>query len=98
MGQPQDRAKGILDPKEKVVVHTLKKGESICGKITRKVDYMTAALLRQEYKPLLNFMSYHEEPLIFGDIEEDKVCITCIPKDNEIIREYFPDLSEIKYQ
>ena len=81
-----------------MVVRTLKKGESIRGKIKKEGDSITAALLGQEYKPVLRFMSYHEEPLIFGEIEAEKVHVTCVPKDNKIIREYFPDLTEIEYK
>lgn len=94
----QERSKGVLEPKEKVIVHTLKKGESIRGRITIKGDPMLASLLGQEYKPVLNFIGHQKEPFIFGDIEEDKVCITCVPKDNKYIRDYFPDLLEIEYK
>ncbi|MCK4817870.1 hypothetical protein KA005_19015 [bacterium] len=94
----QERSKGVLEPKEKVVVHTLKKGESIRGKITKEGSPLTAALLGQEYKPVLRFVSYHEEPIIFGDIEADKICVTCVQKDSKIIREYLPNLLEVEYK
>lgn len=91
------QSKRFLEPKEKVVVHTLKKGESIRGKIRKKDGSLMAAMLGQEHKPVLFFMSY-KEPIVFGDIEADKVCVTCVPKDNKFIREYFPDLPEIQYK
>jgi hypothetical protein len=95
----QERSEGILGPKKKVVVHTLKKGESIRGKveISNKGDYLAAAILGQEYRHVLSFMSY-KEPIIFGEIEADKVCVTCVPKDNELVREYFPNLPELDYK
>jgi len=93
----QERSKGVLEPKEKVVVHTLKKGESIRGKITKKDGSLIAAMLGKEYMPVLFFMSYKEQ-IVFGDIEANKVCVTCVPKDNKIIREYFPNLQEVKYE
>jgi len=95
----QERSKGLLGPKEKVVVRMLKKGESIRGRVKKEGDPITAALLGKEYKPVLRFMSHHYgEPSIFGEIEADKVHITCVPRDNGIFREYFPDLSEIEYK
>ncbi len=91
------KKRDLLEPKEKVVVHTLKKGESIRGKISKEGSPLIAAILGQAYKPVLSFMSY-EEPIIFGDVEADKVCVTCVPKDNKLVREYFSDLSEIEYK
>jgi hypothetical protein len=93
----QERSKGLLEPKEKVVVHTLKKGESIQGKISVKSNYLMATVLGQEYKPVLSFMSY-KEPIIFGEIEADKVCVTCVPKDNKLISEYLPNLPELEFK
>ena len=92
----QEESKGLLGPKEKVVVRTLKKGESIRGKIT-KDSPLSYALCGQEYKSVLSFMSY-KEPIIFGEIEADKVHVTCVPKDSKILREYFPDLPELEYK
>ncbi len=93
----QERAKELFGPKEKVVVYTLKKGESIQGKITKQGSPIAAALIGQEYKPILSFRRY-KEPVIFGEIEADKVRVTCVPKDNELIHKYFPNLPELEYE
>jgi hypothetical protein len=101
----QDRSKGVLEPKEKVVVHVLKKGESIRGKVTKERGKITGesrtltdGLLGLKYEPILHFINYHKEQLIFGDIEADKVSVTCVPQDNILIHEYFPDLPELEYR
>ena len=97
----QERSKGFLEPKEKVVVRTLKKGESIRAMITNKVTKqdspLIAALLGQEYKPVLSFISLSGG--LFGDIEQqEKVKVTCVPQDNQYVREYFPNLPELDYK
>lgn len=95
----QDRSKGYryIGAKERVVVHTLKKGESLRGKVIKQDIPLWATFLGKKYKPVLHFITY-KEPIIFGDIETDKVCVTCVPKDNKLVREYFPDLPELKYK
>ncbi|MGB2865705.1 MAG: hypothetical protein WBC05_20405 [Sedimentisphaerales bacterium] len=92
------RSNQLLEPKYKPVVRTLKKGESIRGKVSRKDNPLMAFLYGKgkEYKPVLHFVRY-QEPMIIGDIEEDKISITCVPKDDELVREYFPDLPEMEY-
>jgi hypothetical protein len=87
-------AKALIGPTEKVVVHTLKKGESMRGEVTKKDDL--ASLFGREHKPILHFMNYKES--IWGDIEADKVSITCVPRDAKIVREYFPNLPEFEYK
>ena len=93
----QERSKELLGPKEKVVVRTLKKGESLRGNVRKKDNSLLAAILGQEDKSVLFFMNY-EEPIIFGEIEAAKVRVTCVPKDNKIVREYFPNLPEVEYE
>jgi len=92
----QERSKGLLEPTEKVVVKTLKKGETIRGKVEKKGDPLIAALTRQEYKPVLTFINYEEK--IWGEIEEDKVRVICVPKDTETVRKMFPNLPEQDYK
>jgi|GEM_PF-2327281 len=94
-----------LTSKEKEVERTLKKGESIRGKVTRKnsmsdlVDDLVALKLGdkpKKHKKLLEFMS--AEPLVSGDIEADKVRVTCVPKDHDWIRKRIPGLTELEYE
>ena len=91
----QERSKNLLGPKEKVVVRTLKKGETIIGIVTEKNDPLLAAMLGEKHKPVLSFMNSDEK--IWGEIDEDKVHVSCIPKEDRLVCEYFPDLPEIEY-
>ena len=78
------------------MVRTLKKGETIRGKVEKKGDPLIAAITGQEYKPVLSFINYEEK--IWGEIEEDKVRAICVPKDTETVRKYFPNLPEQEYK
>jgi len=44
------------------------------------------------------FMFANYEKEIFGEIEVSKVCVTCVPKENDIVHEYFPNLPEIEFE
>jgi hypothetical protein len=92
----KEKSKGLIGPTERVVVRTLKKGESIRGEITKKEGPLMAAMLGEEHKPVLSFMNYKEK--IWGEIEADKVSVTCVPKDNELVKKYFPSLAELEYK
>ena len=88
---------GLLSPTEKKVVRKLKKGESIRGKITKKEDPLMKSLLGNKEKSVISIAYYENDEILWGNIEEDKVQITCIPRDDDIIREYFSDLPEMEY-
>jgi len=92
----QEKSKGFLEPSEKVVVRTLKKGETIRGKVEKKRGPLIAAITRQEYKSVLSFINYEEG--IWGEIEEDKIRVICVPKDTETVRKNFPNLPEQEYK
>ena len=91
----QERSKGILEPKEKVVIRTLSKGDTIRGMVEKKGDPLMAALMQQKYTPILSFTNYEKK--IWGEIEEDKVHVTCVPKKNKFVKQYFPNLPEQEY-
>jgi hypothetical protein len=75
----------------------LKKGESIRGKITEdKAASLVAGVLGQEHKPVFSFMNYKEG--IWGEIEQNKVSVICVLKDNEFVRDYFSYLTELEYK
>ncbi len=93
----REKSIGLIGPTEKVVVRTLKKGESIRCKITKKDEPLMAAMLGKTQKSVLSFTSYEGDEIFWGEIEEDKVHVTCVPKDNEFVRQYFPDLPEMVY-
>lgn len=92
----QERSKGLLEPNEKVVVRTLKKGETIRGQVEKKGDPLIAAITGQEYRPVLSF--FNDEEKIWGEIEEDKVRVICVPKDTDTVKKYFPNLPEQEYK
>jgi hypothetical protein len=92
----QERRNGLLGPYEKVVVRTLRKGETIRGKVEKKGDHLIAAWFGKERTPVLSFMNYKEK--IWGEIEEDKVRVICVPKDTQAIRKVLPNLPEQDYE
>ncbi|MFH1733173.1 MAG: hypothetical protein ABIE92_00575 [bacterium] len=94
-----DGSGGLLEPKKRVVVRSLKKGESLRGKVEKKdrfVDQLVALKLGQEYKSVLTFTNYEE--MIIGKVEEDKIRVTCVPKDTELVRQHFAHLPELDYK
>lgn len=90
----------LLPPSTKpVVARTLSKGESIIGMVHRnKRDGLLSALGgRQESGPeTLSFSTYGPDR-IWGDIEASKVCVTCVPRENEFIGKYYPHLQEMPW-
>jgi hypothetical protein len=91
----QERRRGPLDPPERVVVRTLREGETLRCQVIRKDDGLAAAMLGMERRPVLSIYKLDEK--MWGEVEADKVRVTCVPRDNPRIREYFPDLPEIEY-
>jgi hypothetical protein len=86
----------FLDQKDNVV-RTLKKGESIRGKITKEDTASWVATLQgKKHKPVYSFMNL--EKGIWGEIEQEKISIRCVPIDNEFVRDFFPDLPELDYE
>ena len=79
---------------ERVVVRTINKDESILGKVSRKIDLF--AMSRGELSPILLIKNRDQE--LLGEVEANKVRVTCVPRDDEIIRRYFPDLPEVEYE
>ncbi len=82
---------------QRFVVRTLKKGEFILGTVTRNdTDRLVAQLQGKEIKPVFNIIDTNEN--LWGEVEADKVRVTCVPKDNDIVRKYFPGLAEIDFK
>ena len=72
----------------KIVYKTLNKGESIRGEIDDKnllLHSLMAAKSGQTYKPMLKFSNLTEK--IFGNVERDKIHITCVPKEDDWVKE-----------
>ncbi|MGD0020886.1 MAG: hypothetical protein ABSC54_01145 [Smithellaceae bacterium] len=90
---------GLFGQTKRNVVRSLKKGESIRGKIDDKdnlVNKLMALKSGQTYKHVYKFTNYTEE--IFGEIEADKIHVTCVPKKDDWVHNYFPDLPELEYK
>ena len=47
-------------------------------------------------KRFVGCSNYKEK--IWGEIEENKVSVTCVPKANELVKEYFTNLPELEYK
>ncbi len=91
------KSRGFVGPTEKVVIRVLKKGESIRGKISKKGDPLASAVLGREHKPILSFTNYSDKRHMWGDIEEDKVKVICVPKNDKWVNKYFPNLPEMEF-
>jgi hypothetical protein len=81
---------------KRIVVRTLKKDESLRGRVEPKSpkDFL-AAIFGQ--KPLVYSITIPDHQL-YGEVEADKILVTCVPRDNELVREYFSDLPEVEYE
>jgi len=89
----------LSPPTKPVVVRTLSKGESIVGMVHRnKRDGLLSALGgRQESGPeTLSFSTYGPDRC-WGDMEASKVLVTCVPRENEFVRKYYPHLHEMSW-
>ncbi|MFZ5450202.1 MAG: hypothetical protein ACOZFS_16355 [Thermodesulfobacteriota bacterium] len=77
-------------------VKTLNKGEFLKGRVEPKSPKnFLLALLGQE-PPTYSIITPDKQ--IHGDFDADKVHITCVPKDNALVRKYFPNLPEMDYE
>ena len=90
-----------LRPKatKKVPVRTLSKGESIVGMVHRnKKDGLLSAFGGSEETgpETLSFSTYGPDRL-WGDIEASKVRVTCVPREDEFVKKYYPHLQEMPW-
>lgn len=87
---------GIQNP-ERITIRTLNNGESIlCDELSHKV------------KPPMNYFSGEEGTSVFsivnldqriwGEVETNKVLVTCVPREGNFITKYFPGLPELDYK
>ena len=74
--------------------YAMKKGESIVGHVEIREGRLTRALLRREGPQVIDFNN--EE--LWGQIVRDKVRVTCVPRDSELIGEAFSNLPEIEWE
>ncbi len=88
---------GLYQDSKPKVIHVLKKGESIRGTVSEDSNEYTArCLLGEKPMQMLQFTCF--EKGIFGEIEKSKVSVVCVPKDDDIVRDYFQNLPDLEYQ
>jgi hypothetical protein len=88
-------SKDLLNP-ERVVIKTLNKGESLRGWVKPKSPRNILESLFGQERPVYSIIT--SDPQFYGEFEADKVCIICVPKDNDFVREHFRDLPEVEYK
>jgi hypothetical protein len=93
--KPGSTLASICSP-ERVVVRILKRNESLRCRVSPKERSWHGGLL-SHLEPQI-FSIFIDDPLFWGEVQADKVHVTCVPKDNELVRDYFPDLPEIEYK
>ena len=89
---------------ERRVVATLKKGESLRCHVSRKeynflnsfIEQFSSAVGATPKYNILSILSMN--PVFWGEVQAEKVHVTCVPKDKEFVRKYFPDLPEVEYE
>jgi cellobiose-specific phosphotransferase system component IIA len=93
---------GTINP-ERVVIKTLTKGESLRCQVSRKkvgfinfYQQLGNALKVEGEPPILSINCF--DPIFSGEVQADMVYVTCVPRDNALVREYFPDLPEVEYK
>jgi len=89
----------LQGPQERTVVKTLQKGESLRGQVSRTERPPALGLLgilgKEETTTLLIF---GRDPSLWGEVQADKVRVTCVPQDDDLVRDFFPDLPEVEYE
>jgi hypothetical protein len=90
--------KSFVDMPKPGVVRTLQKGESIlCREVQGTAWYLSRLFGGEEKKPtLLITGSPYGSPT--GEVEQDKVRVTCVPRKDGFVQEYFPNLREVDYK
>jgi hypothetical protein len=98
------------DESDRVLVRRLKKGEQIRGAISRhKEGFRGLPLPRVTAPPFPDLGHRRETPneeiltitwryLESGFVKASEVKVTCIPRDDDFVRQYFPDLPEIPWE
>jgi hypothetical protein len=91
----QERGIGQSGSPEQVVIRTLNRGEVLRGQVSTKSTTWVEAMLGQRPTAILSIMNLDEK--LFGDVEANKVRVTCVPRDHPLIHEHFPDLPEVEF-
>lgn len=91
----QEPGTGIFEPGNKVVVRTLSKGETLRAHVSKKTVSLFEATSGRPRAPILSIVILDDK--LFGEVEADKVKVTCIPHDHPWVRDNFPKLPEIDY-
>ena len=86
------------DEEDKVVVRRLKRGEVIRGHVSRHVRTNREAMSGIPVQDVLSIISFASGELEDGFVEASAVKVTCVPHDNNLVRQYFSDLPEIPWE
>jgi hypothetical protein len=101
----RSRTSGTLhlpkDESDRVLVQKLTKGEVIRGHVSRHI--------RTSLETMMGIPATDEEILSvvwgqigprmeIGFVKASEVRVTCVPRDNGLVRQYFPDLREIPWE
>ncbi len=80
-----------------IVVHRLSKGESIVGRVTKNRGSLFPSALDRSRPGTISFHGFLGDDKLWGDIEESKVRVTCVPRDSEFVKKWYPTLPEIEW-
>jgi hypothetical protein len=90
-----DRQTGPFSPTDRIVVRTLNRGESIRCRVTPSQPSGLLGLLDNEQKePTFSLVSL-DGPL-FAHVRTADVRVTCVPRQSDFVREYYPNLPEVE--
>ncbi len=92
----QEYRTNLLDFPQRHIIKELNKGESIIGSVRKESNSYLSSVFAVPQKP--DVITFSNREIIGGEIEMNKVRVTCVPRDNELIRKYYPDLTEIDWE
>jgi hypothetical protein len=86
--------------RERQVVKRLAKGESICGTVAREQSLMVEMLQNAPpSEPRLDILSSDTEgKLQILSVAASDVKVTCVPRDSDSVRKYYPNLPELEWK
>lgn len=83
------------------VIRTLKHGETVRAKVSvsseSPYNRLAEAIVPAESRMVLNVAAL-EEPKFFGSVLASEVRVTCVPSDDDFVRQYYPWLPIIDWE
>jgi hypothetical protein len=89
-------------PLKREVIRTLKRGETLRARVSVSSESFLSELMhsvgaRAESTKVLNVAGL-EEPKFFGSVLASEVRVTCVPSDDDFVRQYYPWLPTIDWE